>query len=170
MIIVWTHYTMISFFVTTFYLYSAFNNNTFDISQYPSLYIGVGNREGGMAASSGPDSVKMGVIWGDVGVVKKFRLATHITLYSTPTTCSIFLCLICYTLSYCLANSRIISADLLLLTIKLERVWWLWAKRLVQSVTTHRGICMSQSDRSFSPVIIWLTDHRVHWLHAILYS
>ena len=37
-----------------------------------------------------------------------------------------------------------------------KRVWWLWAKSLVW-LTTHRGICVSQSVRSFSPVI-WLTN------------
>ena len=39
-----------------------------------------------------------------------------------------------------------------------NRVWWLWAKSLVQ-LTTHGGICTSQSDCSFSPVI-WLASCR----------
>ena len=36
-----------------------------------------------------------------------------------------------------------------------KRVWWLWAKSLVQ-LMTRGGTCVSQSDCSFSPVI-WLT-------------
>ena len=39
-----------------------------------------------------------------------------------------------------------------------KRVWWLWAKSLVQ-LMTRGGICASQSDRSFSPVI-WLASRR----------